>query len=176
MDGAYEAEIRHLVADQLGVSVEELAPEVSLPDDLAADSLDLVELGLALEARLGVTIPAQRLESLRTYGDLIEAVARAQPAPEGAGAVRFRIIVGAGTRAERSGPLDPYTIEILVDEARRAGPDARVELETDRDDATVTVARRRLAARGVAVSIRRRPSSPRPEPLPPPRSARENPR
>ena len=56
-----------MVAEQLGVGVEEIAPDVSLPDDLAADSLDLVELALALEVRCGVTISDRRLETVRTY-------------------------------------------------------------------------------------------------------------
>ena len=42
-----EPRVRRVVAEQLGVNVEELTPEVSLTDDLAADSLDLLELTLA---------------------------------------------------------------------------------------------------------------------------------
>src|SRR5262245_62181105 len=69
-----EADIRWLVAEQFGVGIDDITPDVSLTDDLAADSLDLVELALALEARSGVTISDRRLEQVRTYRDLLEAM------------------------------------------------------------------------------------------------------
>src|SRR6185436_10645621 len=68
-----ETHVRRLVADHLGVGVEELVPEVSLRDDLAADSLDFVELALAFEARFGIGVPEHILDQVRSYGDLVEA-------------------------------------------------------------------------------------------------------
>ena len=65
-----EPRVRRVVAEQLGVNVEELTPEVSLTDDLAADSLDLLELTLALEAEFGIVVSESALERVRTYGDL----------------------------------------------------------------------------------------------------------
>src|SRR5438552_2383839 len=121
MDQTYEANVRRVVAEQLGVGIEEIAPDVSLPDDLAADSLDLVELALALEARCGVAISDRRLETVRTYGDLLDVITTAPliaPPP----LARFRIVCDGDARADHAGPLDPYTIDILVEEARRAGP------------------------------------------------------
>jgi len=174
MDQTYEADVRRVVAEQLGVGVEQIAPDVSLSDDLAADSLDLVELALALEARCGVAISDRRLETVRTYGDLLAVIATA---PVSAPPItRFRIVCDGAARADHAGPLDPYTVDILVEEVRRAGPHARVELEAEREDSIVAAARRRLAARGVAVSVRRAPSSPRVWVSSPPRAAREIPR
>src|SRR5207237_10150885 len=54
-----EPRIRRLVADYLGVSADDLTPEVSLTDDLAADSLDLMELALVLEGELGLELPGR---------------------------------------------------------------------------------------------------------------------
>ena len=68
-----EARVRRVVADSLGVEAHDLVSSVSLADDLAADSLDLVELALDLEAELGVAIPERTLDDVRTFGDLVEA-------------------------------------------------------------------------------------------------------
>ena len=73
MSEVTEPRVRSLVADNLGVSVEELAPEVSLTDDLAADSLGLLNVALALEAEFGIVVPDRMLERVRTYGDLVHA-------------------------------------------------------------------------------------------------------
>src|SRR5439155_6262827 len=68
-----EPRLRRLVADHLGVDPEELRPEVSLTDELAVDSLELVELALALEGELGIDIPERTIDEIRTYGDLVGA-------------------------------------------------------------------------------------------------------
>src|SRR5207244_4186303 len=65
---------RGVVAEHLGVGEEELAPEVSLSDDLAVDSLDLVDLALVLEGEFGITVPEAVLEDVRTYGELVKSV------------------------------------------------------------------------------------------------------
>src|SRR3989442_13906556 len=130
-----EPRLRGVVAERLGVGPEDLRPAVSLTDDLAADSLDLIDLGLALEAECGVVLRRRALESVRTYGDLIAAVAaarrraarRARVAPIVA---RARIVPARGNGGlERSGELTPYEIEILVADALRARPGARPQME-----------------------------------------------
>ena len=68
-----EPSCRRLVADHLGVGVEQLVAGVSLREDLAADSLDLVELAMALEAEFGIVVPERLLDRVRTYGDLVRA-------------------------------------------------------------------------------------------------------
>src|SRR5437667_140044 len=124
-----EPRARGIVAERLGVGPEELRPDVSLADDLAVDSLDLIDLALALEAEWGVVLRRRTLESVRTYGDLLAAVAaaprrgarRARVAPVFA---RARVVPagGNGGGLERAGELTPYEIQLLVADALRAGP------------------------------------------------------
>ncbi|TMA45981.1 MAG: acyl carrier protein [Deltaproteobacteria bacterium] len=86
MEMGLEETVRQVAASQLGVTPEALAPDVSLTDDLAADSLDLVELTLALEEELGLTFSPDTIDNLRTYGELVSAVigaARSRPLTEG---------------------------------------------------------------------------------------------
>jgi len=160
-----------VVAEELGVDPEILVPETSLVDDLAADSLDLIELGLALEGELGVSISERQLQDVRTYADLLGAVASGRRGPlrvdPTAIFVRARVVPGQAGAAtmERAGELDPYTVEILVDEVLRAGPGARLEVEVRGDQETGAAARRRfgqLLARGVEVSVWPEGQEPRP--------------
>ena len=66
--------VRELVAHHLGVGLEELVQRRDA-DHLAADSLDLVELAMALEAELGIVVPEHVLDRVYTYGDLVQATA-----------------------------------------------------------------------------------------------------
>ena len=68
-----EPRVRRLVADHLGVGREELASNVSLRDDLAVDSIDLVELTMALEGHFAIVVPEFALRGVRTYGELVHA-------------------------------------------------------------------------------------------------------
>ena len=63
--------IREIVAEQLGVDVEEVTPEASFIDDLGADSLDTVELVMALEEAFSVEIPDEDDEKIKTINDAI---------------------------------------------------------------------------------------------------------
>src|SRR5207247_9869549 len=76
-----EPRVRCLVADTRGVGIDELGVEVSLTDDLAADSLDLAELAARLEADLGLVMPDRVVDHLRTYGDLVRAATAAAREP-----------------------------------------------------------------------------------------------
>src|SRR5262249_7637018 len=69
-----EPRVRHLVAEQLGVSPEELVPAASLTDELAADSLDMVQLGLALESAFDIVVPQRSIADMRSYGDVVDTV------------------------------------------------------------------------------------------------------
>src|SRR5258705_2521689 len=60
-----EPAVRRTVAEHLGVDAKDLAPGGSLADELAADSLDLVELALALEAQWGIPVPGRRCQDER---------------------------------------------------------------------------------------------------------------
>jgi len=78
MQAALEPRVRCLVADTLGVGIDELAPEVSLTDELAADSLDLAEL-LPARGRARPGGARARGCTPRTYGDLVRAAIAAAP-------------------------------------------------------------------------------------------------
>src|SRR2546426_12035762 len=131
-----EPRVRRVVAEQLGVNVEELTPDVSLTDDLAADSLDLLELTLALEAEFGIVVSESALERVRTYGDLRgtvrallhqrhEADARSGVAPLEAWARVVSSRGEASAEIQRVGLLTPYTAETIAEDALRAGPGAQ---------------------------------------------------
>jgi acyl carrier protein len=59
-----------LVANHLGLEREDLAPEAHILDDLGADSLDVVELVMALEESFNIVVPDEDVERLQTIGDV----------------------------------------------------------------------------------------------------------
>lgn len=61
--------IKSIIAEQLGVKPEEVTPQASFIEDLGADSLDTVELVMALEEEFGVEIPDEDAEKMTTVGD-----------------------------------------------------------------------------------------------------------
>ena len=63
--------MKEIIADQLGVSEDEVTLEASFKDDLDAVSLDLFELVMALEEEYDVEIPSDDLAELNTVGDVI---------------------------------------------------------------------------------------------------------
>src|SRR5262245_42369108 len=68
--------VNDILAEQLGVETNVLTPEANLVDDLGADSLDVVELVMALEEEFGVEIPDEEVENIRTIRDVVEYIAR----------------------------------------------------------------------------------------------------
>jgi len=68
--------IRRVVAHGLAVASDDLVSDVSLRDELAVDSLDMVELGLALEREFSVVCSDRDLTRVRSYGDLVGMVLR----------------------------------------------------------------------------------------------------
>jgi acyl carrier protein len=78
---ALTEKIYSIIAGQLGVDEGALAPEASLLDDLGADSLDVVELVMALEEQFGIEVPDEDAENIRTINDICSYVeARAENA------------------------------------------------------------------------------------------------
>ena len=64
--------IRAMLCDQLDLSEDQVTPESSIVDDLGADSLDLVELIMAMEENFGVEIADSELEKIRTIQDAVD--------------------------------------------------------------------------------------------------------
>ena len=66
--------VKKIIRDQLSVTDEQITPEASFIDDLGADSLDQVELVMALEEEFGKDIPEEEAEKLQTVGSVIENI------------------------------------------------------------------------------------------------------
>ncbi len=71
---AVQDKITEIIVEQLGVKPEEVTPEASFVDDLGADSLDTVELVMALEEEFGIEIPDEDAEKIQTVGDAIRYI------------------------------------------------------------------------------------------------------
>lgn len=69
-----EARMRKVIADQLGVEEEAVVADAKFIDDLKADSLDLVEMIMALEEEFGIEIPDEDAEKILTFGDALSYV------------------------------------------------------------------------------------------------------
>jgi acyl carrier protein len=66
-----EDRVSAIIIEQLGVTKEELAPKASFIDDLGADSLDIVELVMAMEEEFDIEIPDDDAEKIQTIEDVI---------------------------------------------------------------------------------------------------------
>jgi acyl carrier protein len=69
-----EQKVRDIVVEQLQVKAEQVTPEAKFIEDLGADSLDVVELVMALEEEFGNEIPDEEAEKLTTVGDVIKYI------------------------------------------------------------------------------------------------------
>jgi acyl carrier protein len=69
-----EERVKDVVVAQLGVDPAEVKPEASFIDDLGADSLDTVELVMALEEEFGLEIPDEDAEKIKTVGQATEHI------------------------------------------------------------------------------------------------------
>ena len=75
-----EEEVKQIVVDQLGVDEDEVKPEASFVDDLGADSLDVVELVMALEEEFGLEIKDEDAEKIGTVKQAIDYI-QSHPKP-----------------------------------------------------------------------------------------------
>jgi acyl carrier protein len=69
-----EEKIIEIIMEQLDVTKEECIPEASFMDDLGADSLDIVELIMAMEENFGIEITDDELLKIRTVRDAVEFI------------------------------------------------------------------------------------------------------
>jgi len=74
MSTSIEERVKNIVVEQLGVKPEQVVPEASLIDDLGADSLDTVELVMALEEEFETEIPDEEAEKIRTVGQIVDYI------------------------------------------------------------------------------------------------------
>ena len=71
METNLEQRISEMIIEQLGATKEEIVPEASFIDDLGADSLDIVELVMAMEETFDIEIPDDDAEKIQTIGDAV---------------------------------------------------------------------------------------------------------
>lgn len=77
-DQSTEQRVKNIIVEQLGVKAEQVIPEAKFIEDLGADSLDTVELVMALEEEFGNEIPDEQAEKLQSVGDVIKYVEELQ--------------------------------------------------------------------------------------------------
>jgi acyl carrier protein len=68
---ALEERVKEIIVEQLGIAADEVVPEASFIEDLGADSLDIVELVMAMEEAFDVEIPDEDAEKIQTIGSAV---------------------------------------------------------------------------------------------------------
>nr|WP_180499202.1 acyl carrier protein [Peptoniphilus nemausensis] len=66
--------VLNIIAEQLNMEPEDLEPEMDFVDDLNQDSIELVELIMSLEDEFGIEVDEEKLEQVRTVGDVLDLV------------------------------------------------------------------------------------------------------
>ena len=75
-----EEKVKEIICEQLNVSAEDVVPEASFVDDLGADSLDQVELIMAMEEEFDISIPDEDAEKIATVKDAFDYIKKASGA------------------------------------------------------------------------------------------------
>jgi acyl carrier protein len=73
-----EAKVKEIIVEQLGVNADQVTPEAKMIEDLGADSLDAVELVMAIEEEFEIEVPDDEAEKLSSVGDIIKHVEEAK--------------------------------------------------------------------------------------------------
>ena len=66
--------IKEIIAKQLGADADAITPETNIMEDLGADSLDVVEMLMAIEETCGVAVPDEEIPNLKTVSDIVAYV------------------------------------------------------------------------------------------------------
>jgi len=77
-DKPIDQRVKEIIVEQLGVKADQVTPEAKFIEDLGADSLDTVELVMALEEEFSIEVPDEQAEKLQTVGDVIKYVEESQ--------------------------------------------------------------------------------------------------
>ena len=77
-DKPIEQRVKDIIVEQLGVKPDQVVPSAKFIEDLGADSLDTVELVMALEEEFGIEVPDEQAEKLQSVGDVIKYVEESQ--------------------------------------------------------------------------------------------------
>jgi acyl carrier protein len=131
-----EPRLRSLVADALGVEQDVLGEDTSLVHDLAADSLDLLDVAVRAEDEFQITFPDRDIGAVSTFGDLLAATLALvacrmrldEAAAVSTGRVELRIGSGEVPRFVRAGTRSPYDGELLRDDLKAAHMAEAVDL------------------------------------------------
>jgi acyl carrier protein len=73
-DKPIDQRVKDIIVEQLGVKPDQVTPEAKFIEDLGADSLDTVELIMALEEEFGIEVPDEQAEKLATVGDVVKYI------------------------------------------------------------------------------------------------------
>ena len=77
-DKPLDQRVKDIIVEQLGVKPDQVTPAAKFIEDLGADSLDTVELVMALEEEFGIEVPDEQAEKLQSVGDVIKYVEESQ--------------------------------------------------------------------------------------------------
>ena len=77
-DKPIDQRVKDIIVEQLGVKPDQVVPAAKFIEDLGADSLDTVELVMALEEEFGIEVPDEQAEKLQSVGDVLKYVEEAQ--------------------------------------------------------------------------------------------------
>jgi acyl carrier protein len=160
MDASVEPRVRQILADVLGIDFDLVTSDVCLADDLAADSLDMVEVCIALEETFGLSLPHGLPGWVRTCGQLVTFVHAARPVPPP------MLVVTVAPKGDggpppfvRSVHLTPYDLDAIVDDAASFASGTAIDVAVEGADgtalATLSARFTRLVERGLIVHIHR---------------------
>ena len=129
----WEPCLRSVVAETLGLDSPDALCGSSLVDDLAADSLDLVEIACAVEESLGVPIDTHAVQGICSYEDLVTVVTNRLGATgchltEGTFSACCIPASGESCVLVRSGALVPYDVALLEEDCRALGEGSRLQV------------------------------------------------